>query len=166
MKFGARVAATRGRSGPQSRESPCRLPQSLARATRSTVPPIMGPGKSADRWCTWRQSREIHMARCTAPIEGRRSASAAAACLGRYSGYRYGSYSSPSYSSSGSSGGGSGNSVRPKRSRASSSVAYAPAKARALIPIRDSVEKRASLPDLRDVFLCHMWDDRGGAPRS
>ncbi|WP_332476229.1 toll/interleukin-1 receptor domain-containing protein [Leptospira ainlahdjerensis] len=33
---------------------------------------------------------------------------------------------------------------------------------RALTPVRDSIEKRASLPDLRDVFLCHAWDDRKG----
>ena len=46
-----------------------------------------------------------HMARCTAPVEGHRSASAAAACpacrgrYGRYSGYSsYGSYPSPSSS--------------------------------------------------------------------
>src|SRR5213075_1083888 len=26
-------------------------------------------------------------------------------------------------------------------------------------------EKRASLPDLRDVFLCHAWDDRGGTAK-
>ena len=31
---------------------------------------------------------------------------------------------------------------------------------RALTPIRESVERRSSLPDLRDVFLCHAWDDR------
>lgn len=36
---------------------------------------------------------------------------------------------------------------------------------RALTPIRDSVEKRAALPDLRDVFLCHAWDDRKGAAK-
>lgn len=29
-----------------------------------------------------------------------------------------------------------------------------------LTPIRRSVEKRASLPELRDIFLCHAWDDR------
>ncbi|WP_449288657.1 toll/interleukin-1 receptor domain-containing protein [Mesorhizobium cantuariense] len=34
---------------------------------------------------------------------------------------------------------------------------------RALTPVRDSVEKRAPRPDLRDVFLCHAWDDRRGA---
>lgn len=33
---------------------------------------------------------------------------------------------------------------------------------RALTPIRQTVENRAELPDLRDVFLCHAWDDRQG----
>lgn len=118
------------------------------------------------------------MAGCTAPVRGHRTASAAADCpacgsrYGRYSGYSsYGSYSSPSYSSVGSSGvgrssgGGSGGSARPRWSRAGSSVAYTPAEVRALTPIRDSVEKRAPLPDLRDVFLCHAWDDRTGAAK-
>lgn len=118
------------------------------------------------------------MARCTAPVEGHRSSSAAAACpacrgrSGRYSGYSsYGSYSSPPYSSSGSSGGGrssgggSGSSARPRWSRAGSSVSYTPAEVRALTPVRESVEKRAALPDLRDVFLCHAWDDRHGAAK-
>lgn len=36
---------------------------------------------------------------------------------------------------------------------------------RALTPIRDSVERRAPLPDLRDVFLCHAWDDRQGTAK-
>jgi len=36
---------------------------------------------------------------------------------------------------------------------------------RALNPIRSSVEQRISLPDLRDVFLCHAWDDRKGAAK-
>jgi hypothetical protein len=120
-----------------------------------------------------------HMARCTAPVEGHRSASAAAACpacrgrYGRYSSYSsYGSYSSPSYyspsgSSGGgrSSGGGSGSSARPRWSRPGSSLSYTPAEVRALTPVRDSVEKRAPLPDLRDVFLCHAWDDRQGAAK-
>ena len=35
----------------------------------------------------------------------------------------------------------------------------------ALEPIRVSVEERARLPDLRDVFLCHAWDDRQGAAK-
>lgn len=42
-------------------------------------------------------------------------------------------------------------------------MVYTPAEVRALTPVRESVEKRASLPDLRDVFLCHAWDDRRGA---
>lgn len=121
------------------------------------------------------------MARCTAPVEGHRTASGAAACpacRGRYGGYSsysnynsYGSYSSPSYSSSGSSGGsrssggGSGSSARPRWSRAGSYVVYTPAEVRALTPVRDSVEKRAPLPDPRDVFLCHAWDDRQGAAK-
>jgi hypothetical protein len=111
-----------------------------------------------------------HMARCTAPVYGHRTASGAAACpacggrYGRYSGY--GSYSSQSYySPSGSSGGGSGSSARPSWSRAGSSVSYTPAEVRALTPVRRSVEIRAELPDLRDVFLCHAWDDRQGAAK-
>jgi hypothetical protein len=44
-------------------------------------------------------------------------------------------------------------------------VAYTPAEVRALTPVRDSIEKRVPLPDLRDVFLCHAWDDRGGAAK-
>lgn len=39
---------------------------------------------------------------------------------------------------------------------------YTPAEVRALTPIRENVEKQASF-DLRDVFLCHAWDDRQGA---
>lgn len=112
------------------------------------------------------------MARCTAPVNGHRTASGAAACpacggrYGRYSGYSsYGSYSSPSYSSSGSSGSGSGGGARPRWSRAGSSVVYTPAEVRTLTPVRDSIEKRAPLPDPRDVFLCHAWDDRGGAAK-
>lgn len=118
------------------------------------------------------------MARCTAPVRGHRSASAAADCpacgsrYGRYGGYGgyggYRSYSAPSYSSTGSSGGGrssgggSSHSVRPSWSPVGSSVLYSPNDVRALTPIRHSIEKRATLPDPRDVFLCHAWDDRAG----
>ena len=115
------------------------------------------------------------MARCTAPVRGHRTASARAdcpACSSRYgySGYSYGSSSAPSYSSSGSSGGGrssgggSGSIAKPRWSRAGSSVAYTPAEVRALTPIRESVEKRA-LPEFRDIFLCHAWDDRQGVAK-
>ena len=118
------------------------------------------------------------MATCTAPVRGHRTSSAAAdcpACGGRYGGYSgYGysspSYSSPSYSSSGSSGGGrssggSGGSARPRWSPVGSLVMYTPVEVRALTPVRQSVENLAKLPELRDVFLCHAWDDRQGAAK-
>ena len=44
-------------------------------------------------------------------------------------------------------------------------MVYTVTEVRALTPIRETVEKRGSLPELRDVFLCHAWDDRGGAAK-
>lgn len=42
-------------------------------------------------------------------------------------------------------------------------MVYTPSEVVALTPFRESVEKRAvELPDLRDAFLCHAWDDRQG----
>ena len=118
------------------------------------------------------------MAQCTAPILGHRSASAAANCpVCRYRNRGYGgysAYSSPSYTpsyspspsySSGSSGSGSGGSTRPRWSRAGSTVIYTPVEIRTLTPYRESIEKRPPPPDPRDVFLCHAWDDRGGAAK-
>lgn len=77
------------------------------------------------------------------------------------------SYSSPGGSSNGysSGGGGSSSSTRPRWSRAGSSVIYTPAEVRTLTPVRENVERRASVPDLRDVFLCHAWDDRKDAAK-
>ncbi|EMI6682450.1 toll/interleukin-1 receptor domain-containing protein [Enterobacter kobei] len=113
------------------------------------------------------------MARCTAPRYGHRTASGRAscpACGGSYGSYR--SYSTPSYSSPGGgssgysgSGGGSSSSTRPRWSRAGSSLIYTSAEVRTLTPVRENVEKRASVPDLRDVFLCHAWDDRKDAAK-
>ena len=118
------------------------------------------------------------MARCTAPVRGHKSAAAAAncpACRHRYGGSRsYGGYSSgyssyasspsPSYSSRGQSSGRSGSSGRrskkPRWSAASSGVWYTPEQVLALTPVRENVENLAvTQPDLRDVFLCHAWDD-------
>jgi hypothetical protein len=105
------------------------------------------------------------MARCTAPVNGHRTASGAAACP--VCGGRSRSYSSystyPSYSSSynsGSSKVGSSRSQKPSWSSPSSGIYYTPAEIRTLTPVRENVEKRAAIPDLRDVFLCHAWDDR------
>lgn len=42
---------------------------------------------------------------------------------------------------------------------------YTLAEVLALTPIRNSVETLAIRPELRDVFLCHAWDDRQGAAK-
>ncbi|MCA5919754.1 toll/interleukin-1 receptor domain-containing protein [Pectobacterium brasiliense] len=114
------------------------------------------------------------MARCTAPVRGHSSAAAAAACPAcrNRSSYRS-SYSYSPYSSSGSSGGsygssggGSSSSARPRWSKSGSSVSYTTTQVQSLTPIRETVEKRAvEQPDLRDVFLCHAWDDRQGVAK-
>ncbi len=36
---------------------------------------------------------------------------------------------------------------------------------RALTPIRETVEKQVPLPEGRDFFLCHAWDDRQGSAK-
>lgn len=117
------------------------------------------------------------MARCTAPVNGHRTSSAAAACPacssrygGAYRSYSYSSYPSSYYSpvsngasrsrSGGTSGGG-----KARWSRSGSSVVYTPAQIRSLTPVRENVEKLASQPELRDVFLCHAWDDRQGVAK-
>ena len=117
------------------------------------------------------------MARCTAPVHGHRTASGRAncpACGGSYRSYNsYSSYSSPyssPYSSSSNSSisrsSSSGQTKTKARwSSAGSTILYTPAEIRTLTPIRENVEKRSVLPDLRDVFLCHAWDDRNGAAK-
>ncbi len=94
-------------------------------------------------------------------------------CGPRYRGYRssYTTSYTPSYSSSGnsgggrSSGGGSRRTAKPRWSGAGSTQFYTPEEVRALTPIRETVERRAPLPDLRHIFLCHAWDDRQGAAK-
>lgn len=109
------------------------------------------------------------MSMCTAPSQGHRTASGAAACP-VHGGRRYG-YSSPRYysqttyypprtNSGGSESGSTSGRTRPSWSPSTSTVTYTPAEVRALNPIRRTVEVRAQDPDLRDVFLCHAWDDR------
>ena len=114
------------------------------------------------------------MAQCTAPVHGHRTASAAAACpacSSRYSGYYSYSKHSNSYSSSYSTGSslskssGTTRSSKPRWSRASSPVFYTSDEVLALTPIRRTIENLATIPDLRDVFLCHAWDDRQGVAK-
>jgi len=121
------------------------------------------------------------MVKCTAPVRGHTRGGGAdcPACSGRYGRRSYGSYESsysysppspPSYSSYGSGGGsggggGSRKSSKPRWARASSLVWYTPAEVQELEPVRQQVERRAVVPDLRDVFLCHAWDDRQGAAK-
>lgn len=110
------------------------------------------------------------MARCTAPVRGHSSAAAAANCPAcRYKSRSYGAYggySSPYSSYSGSSGysnsvGSSSRGSRPRWSRSSSSVSYTSSQIQSLTPIREAVEAQAAaVPDIRDAFLCHAWDDR------
>lgn len=54
--------------------------------------------------------------------------------------------------------------MKPRWSRSGSTILYTPAQIQTLTPIRENVERQATL-DLRDVFLCHAWDDRQGAAK-
>lgn len=113
------------------------------------------------------------MARCTAPINGHRTASGRANCpaCGGAGGRGYNFYSAyySAYSSTVKNSKSSGNSGQAKTkarwSPASSTILYSPAEIRTLTPVRENIEKRSELPDLRDVFLCHAWDDRKGAAK-
>lgn len=115
------------------------------------------------------------MARCTAPINGHRTASGRANCPACGGGYRpysfyspYPSYSSSYHSSTSSVNNSSyGGQTRKKASwsAAGSTILYTPAEIRTLTPVRENVVKRSEIPDLRDVFLCHAWDDRKGAAK-
>ena len=119
------------------------------------------------------------MARCTAPVNGHRTASGRANCpVCGNRGYRsYNSYSSYNLSSSyypstsktsgvKSSGNNSvGTKTKARWSSVGSTVLYYPSEIRTLTPVRENIEKRSHLPDLRDVFLCHAWDDRRDAAK-
>ena len=109
------------------------------------------------------------MARCTAPLRGHRTASGAASCPAcrgrsrRYSSYTTNNSSFSTYNGSGTSGSigaGSSRSRKPSWSSPSSGVYYTTAEIRTLEPVRENIEKRSIIPDLRDIFLCHAWDDR------
>ena len=114
------------------------------------------------------------MPQCTAPRNGHRTSSGEAncpACSSRYS-RSYSSYSNypSSYSSSSNNYVGSSRNSGQSRTKArwsstSSIIMYTPEEIRTLTPIRENVEKLSDKLDLRDVFLCHAWDDRKGAAK-
>ena len=111
------------------------------------------------------------MARCTAPVYGHRTASGRARCPVCGSGYsNY--YSYPTYTPQYSSSSNSSNRISgvPAKTKArwapcGSTITYTPAELRTLTPVRENIERRSKLPDLRDVFLCHAWDDRKEAAK-
>ena len=114
-----------------------------------------------------------NMSRCTAPVYGHRTASArenCPACGGSYRGYNsYSSYSSP-YSSYSNSSISRNISTSPTKTKArwssgKSTILYTASEIRTLTPVRENVENLSFLPDLRDIFLCHAWDDRNGAAK-
>lgn len=121
------------------------------------------------------------MARCTAPVYGHRTESGRASCPvcggsnrgsygGSYGGYNsYSSYSSPhsslSNSSTSRSSGSGQTKTKARWSSVGSTILYTPAEIRTLTPVRENVEERLKKPELRDVFLCHAWDDRKDAAK-
>jgi hypothetical protein len=110
------------------------------------------------------------MARCTAPRYGHRTASGAASCPACSSRSYRSSYSYPSYTDTYSSGSTSlttgnynsskGRTQKARWSSPGSSIYYTQTEINALTPVRKVVEQRSVKPDLRDIFLCHAWDDR------
>lgn len=55
--------------------------------------------------------------------------------------------------------------MKPRWSSPSSGAYYTSGEIRTLEPVRKNYEKRAVKPDLRDIFLCHAWDDRNGVAK-
>jgi len=110
------------------------------------------------------------MAQCTAPIKGHRSVAARDNCpvcggMGSYSRYS-GSYST--FSTQRTSPSSFRNKPRAtiaKWSSAGSNILYTPAQIKTLTPFRNEVEKRAKI-DLKDIFLCHAWEDRKTTAKS
>lgn len=112
------------------------------------------------------------MSRCTAPVNGHRTSSGAENCpVCRYNSRGYSSYTSfPSYddsysssrssSSSGNYNVSKGRTQKANWSKSGSSIYYTQIEIKTLTPVRKIVEQRSEKPDIRDIFLCHAWDDR------
>lgn len=103
---------------------------------------------------------------CTAPSQGHRTASGAANCPACSSRSYARSYYAPPAPQYKTNRGGTYNSKKTSRTTSNTSVSYTAAERRTLAPVRRVVERLAqSAPDRRDLFLCHAWDDRGGAAK-
>lgn len=102
--------------------------------------------------------------RCNAPVQGHTRGGGANCPVhgGSYGrGYSYNPpRPAPRYP------GGGGSSSTPSRSVRSSGGSASVAQRRTLDTVRRVVEREAKRnPDLRDLFLCHAWDDRKGAAK-
>lgn len=113
------------------------------------------------------------MSKCTAPIYGHRTQSGKEACpvcskRGSRNYNMLSTFTNPIRSIYSTENGSKGNynrtntKLKPSWSKASSSVFYTQSEIFALNPIRQTVEKLAKNLELRDIFLCHAWDDRKG----
>lgn len=110
------------------------------------------------------------MARCTAPVQGHRTASArenCPACGGRggYSSYSNYPYSLPSSNYRSTTNRSGQSKKKASWSPVNSTIFYTPSEIRTLTPVREKAEERSKVLDLRDVFLCHAWDDRKEAAK-
>lgn len=110
------------------------------------------------------------MARCTAPVYGHRTASARENCpacggRGNYSSYSNYPYSLPSSNYNSSTNHSGKSKKKASWAPVNSTVLYTPSEIRTLTPVRESVKERSKVLDLRDVFLCHAWDDRKEAAK-
>ena len=105
------------------------------------------------------------MSQCTAPIRGHRTESGRRNCpvCGRMGGYipRY-SMEDIFYTKTPNSGRSAyrGNKQKAKWSPVGSRIMYSESEIIALTPIRRSIVSRKTTDDMKDVFLCHAWDDR------
>lgn len=130
----------------------------------------MGYNAQIKTYVTQNNKGKENMARCTAPVRGHSSAAAAAACPACRNRGSYSSssrYNYPSYGSSVTYGNRNSTSrTKPRWSKSGSSTSYTTAQVQSLTPVREVVERLViEQPDLRDVFLCHAWDDRQGVAK-
>src|ERR1051326_114142 len=112
------------------------------------------------------------MARCTPPVDGHRTARAAANCPACGSRSYYTPPTRPSWSAGGgsstgrSSSGGASSGGGARRAPGGGAVSYTAAEWQTIEPLTREADVQArEHPERRDLFLCHAWDDRQGAAR-